>query len=135
MWSVPPRFSGIMWSMVKLRIGNSLRQPLHRPSCCPNRTYLFCRYSTGASMSVRLGMSVPAVTSRLWKQVAHGDCYRRMLTSSTALGEISMPIQRRPELSAATQAVAQPQAEEGQPKGAGPEKSPALLPNESARPA
>ena len=62
----------------------------------------------GASMSVRLGMSVRAVTRRLWNR-SPIDCCRRMLTSSTALGEMSMPIQRRPRFSAATQAVAQPQ--------------------------
>ena len=63
------------------------------------------------------------------------DCCRRMLTRSTALGEMSMPIQRRPKFSTATRAVTQTQAEEGQQKGAGSENSPALLPNESARPA
>ena len=36
-------------------------------------------------------------------------CCKRMLTNSTALGEMSMPIQRLPRFSAATQAVAQPQ--------------------------
>ena len=59
-------------------------------------------------MSVRLGMSVRAVTRRLWNR-SPMDCWRRMLTSSTALGEMSMPIQRRPRFSAATQAVAHPQ--------------------------
>lgn len=28
MWSVPPRLSGMTWSMVKLRNGNSLRHPV-----------------------------------------------------------------------------------------------------------
>ena len=42
--------------------------------------------STGASMSVRLGMSVRAVTSRLWNRLPMDRC-RRMLTSSTARGE------------------------------------------------
>ena len=59
-------------------------------------------------MSVRLGISVRAVTSRL-RNRSPMDCWSRMLTSSTALGEMSMPIQRRPKFSAATQAVAQPQ--------------------------
>ena len=87
----------------------------------------------GASMSVRLGMSVRAVTSRLWNR-SPVDCCKRILTSSTALGEMSTPIQRRRRFSAATHAVAQPQAEEVQPKGAGSETSPPLLPNESAEP-
>ena len=72
---------------------------------------------TGASMSVRLGMSVRAVTSRLWNRSSM-DCCRRMLTSSTALGEMSTPVHRRPKFSAATHAVAQPQVEERQPKRA-----------------
>ena len=70
----------------------------------------------GASMSVRLGVSVWAVTKRLWNR-SPMDCCGRMLTSSTALGEMSMPIQRRSRFSTATHAVTQPQAEEGQPKG------------------
>ena len=53
-------------------------------------------------MSVRLGMSVRAVTSRLWNRLPM-DCCRRMLTSSTARGELSMPIQRRPRFSAVAQ--------------------------------
>ena len=61
------------------------------------------------------------------------DCCRRISTSSTALGEMSTPIQHRPKFSAAKHAVGQPQV--GQPKGAGPENSLPLLPNESARPA
>ncbi len=88
---------------------------------------------TGASMSVRLRMSVRAVTSRLWNR-SPMDCCRRMLTSSTALGEMSTPVHRRPKFSAATHAVAQPQVEERQPKGAGSENSPPLLPSESVRP-
>ena len=36
-------------------------------------------------------------------------CWKRMLTNSTAFGEMSMPTHLRPSLSAATQAVAQPQ--------------------------
>ena len=59
---------------------------------------------------------VLAVTSRLWNR-SPMDCCRRMLTSSTALGEMSMPTHRRPRFSAATHVVAQPQAEESQPKG------------------
>ena len=47
---------------------------------------------TGASMSVRLGISVRAVTSRLWYR-SPMDCCRRMLTNSTALGEMSTPAQ------------------------------------------
>ena len=66
---------------------------------------------TGASMSVRLRMSVRAVTSRLWNR-SPMDCCRRMLTSSTGLGEMSTPIHRRPEFSAATHEVAQPRTEE-----------------------
>ena len=57
----------------------------------------------------------------------------RISTSSTALGEMSTLIQHRPKFSAAKHAVAQPQV--GQPKGAGPENSLPLLPNESTRPA
>ena len=52
--------------------------------------------------------SVGAGTRRLWNR-SPMDCCRRMLTSSTALGEMSMPIQLWPRFSAATQAVAQPQ--------------------------
>ena len=62
------------------------------------------------------------------------DCCNRMLTSSTALGEMSRTIQRRTRFSAATHAVAQPQTEEGQPKGAVSENSPPLFPNESVGP-
>ena len=83
-------------------------------------------------MSVCLGMSVRSVTSPVVEQVAHGPL-RRISTSSTALGEMSTSIQHRPKFSAAKHAVAQPQV--GQPKGAGPENSPPLLPNESTRPA
>ena len=90
--------------------------------------------ATGAPMTVRLGVWVKAVTSQLWNR-SFMDCRRRMFTSSTILGEMSTPIHRPPRFSAETHAVAQPQAEECQPKGAGSEKSPALLPNESARPA
>ena len=61
-------------------------------------------------------MSVRAVTSRLWNR-SRMDCCRCISTSSTALGEMSMPIHRRLKFSVATHAVAQPQAEEGQPKG------------------
>ena len=61
------------------------------------------------------------------------DRCRRISTSSMALGEMSTSIQHRPKFSAAKHAVAQPQV--GQPKGAGPENSPPLLPNEGTRPA
>ena len=60
-----------MWSTSRTRNGNSLRHPLHRPSCCPNRMCLFWRYGTGVSMSVRLGMSVWAVEPVV-EEVAHG---------------------------------------------------------------
>ena len=63
------------------------------------------------------------------------DCCGRILTNSTALGEMSTLIHRRLRFSAAMHTVALPQAEEGQPKGTGSENSPPLLPNESARPA
>ena len=76
---------------------------------------------------------VLAVTSRLWNR-SPMDCCGRMLTSSTALGEMSTPTHRRPRFSAATHVVAQPQAEESQPKGTGSENSPPFLPNESAEP-
>lgn len=59
-------------------------------------------------MSVRRGMSVRAVTSCEWKS-SPMNSWRRMLTSSTALGEMSMPTHLRPSFSAATQAVAHPQ--------------------------
>ena len=134
MLSWPPARCGMRWSTSWTRKGNSLRHPFHRPSCWPNNTSLFWRYGTGASMSVRLGMSVRAVASRLWNRLPM-DCCRRILTNSTGMGEMLTPIHHRPKFSAATQAVAQPQAEEGQPKVAGPENSPPLLPNESARPA
>ena len=55
------------------------------------------------------------------------DCCRRMLTNSTALGDMSTPIHCRAKFCAATW------AEEGQLKGAGSENSPPLLPNESAQ--
>ena len=54
------------------------------------------------------GMSVRAVTRRLWKRSPIDPC-NRTLTSSTALAERSMPNHSRPSFSAATQAVAQPQ--------------------------
>ena len=43
MWPIPPRLSGMIWSMVRLRRGNSLRHPLRRLSCWPNSTCLFWR--------------------------------------------------------------------------------------------
>ena len=70
----------------------------------------------GASMSVRLGMSVRAVTSRLWNRSLM-DCCGRILTSSTALGDMSTPIHRQPKFSVATHAVAQPQAQGASQKG------------------
>ena len=85
-----------------------MRHPLHRPSCCPNSTCLFCRYGIGASISVRLGISVRAVTSRSWKRPPIAAC-RRTFTSSIAFGERSIPTHLRPRFSAATQAVAHPQ--------------------------
>ena len=45
-------------------------------------------------MSVRLGISVRAVTSRLRNRLPM-DCCRRMLTSSAALGDMSTPIHCR----------------------------------------
>ena len=123
MLSWRPARCGMMWSTSRVRKGNSLRHPLHRPSCWPKSTCLFVlavghrRVDVSAPGGVGAGRNQAVVTG------AHG-CSRRMLTSSTALGEMSMPIQRRPRFSAATQAVAQPQAEGGQPKGAGSENSP-----------
>ena len=120
--------SGALWDDVinpQDADGNSLRQPLQRPSCWPDRTCLFCGYGTGAPMSVR------AVTSRLWNRSLM-DCCRRMLTSSTALGEMSTSIHRWSRFAATTHGIAQRQAEEGQPKGAGSENRPPLLSNESA---
>ena len=78
-------------------------------------------------------MTVWAVTSRLWNR-SPMDCWSRMLTSSTALGEMSTPVHHRPKFSAVPPAVAQPQAEEDQPKGAGSENFPPLPSNENAEP-
>ena len=134
MLSCPPARWRMRWSTDRTRNGNLLRHPLHRPSCWPDMTCLFWRCGTGASMSLRLGVSVRAVTSRLWNR-SFMDCRRRMFTSSTVLGEMSTPIHHRPTFSAETHAVASSQAEEGQPKGAGSENSPPLFPNETAGPA
>ena len=112
-WSLP---RGMIRSTSRTRNGNSLRHPLHRPSCWPNGTCLFWRYGTGALMSVCLGMSVRAVTSRLWSR-SPMDCCRRILTSSTALSEMLTPIHRRLKLSAATHAVAQLQTRKASQKG------------------
>ena len=83
-------------------------------------------------MSVRLGMSVRTVTSRLWNRPPM-DCCRYISANSTALGEMSTPIHRRPKFSAATHAVAP--AEADQPKGTSSENSSPLLLNESVWPA
>ena len=60
-------------------------------------------------MSVRLGMSVRAVTRRLWKRLPIDPC-NRTLTSSTAFDrKVNALTTARPSFSAATQAVAHPQ--------------------------
>ena len=51
------------------------------------------------------------------------------------MGEMSTPVHSRSRFSAATHAPVQPQAVAGQPKGAGSENSPPLLPNENVEPA
>ena len=45
----------------RTRNGNSLAQPLHRPSCWPKSTCFFWRYGTGASMVGYQGMEAHAV--------------------------------------------------------------------------
>ena len=59
-------------------------------------------------MSVRCGMSVRAVTIPAWYS-SPSVSRRRICTSSTAFGDMSIPIHSRPRLSAATHAVAHPQ--------------------------
>ena len=61
-------------------------QPLHRPSCWPNRTCLFCRYGTGESMSVRTGMSARVVSSRLWNR-SPIYCRNHMFISPMSSGD------------------------------------------------
>ena len=71
MWSVPPRERGMMWSTSMILYGNSVLQPLHRPSCCPKRTCLFLqvvdrRVDVRATWDVGAGGDEPVV-----EQVAH----------------------------------------------------------------
>ena len=61
------------------------------------------------SIDVRAAGNVGAGGDQAVVEQAPMDCWSRTLTSSTALGEMSMPTHCLPRFSAATQAVAQPQ--------------------------
>ena len=95
-----------MWSVSRLRSGYDSRQPAQRPSCLLYSSsrmfgdFVLSPPSVRAGGRRRVTASVPSKPR----------CSRnRMLTSSTAFSLMSMPAHSRPNFSAATQVVAQPQ--------------------------
>ena len=106
MWSVPPLFLAMMWSISKCWVWKCVLHPLQLPPCSP---YSFILFSVELYFGI-LPKSVRFGTSFLW-MISQNKTWTfliRLTTSSPAFGDMSIPIHFRFNFSATTQVVAQP---------------------------